>query len=74
MQDFLQLCANSTELAEDCIDISNPCPKGWSFDEEALQCQKKDVKGFGVITSGYKATCGVGFIWVEWRQVCVRKN
>ena len=30
--------------------------------------------GEGIVPSAYKQTCHQGFLWVQWKRKCVRKN
>ena len=37
-------------------------------------CTTTNILSSGVSMSGYKQTCHPHFIWVDWRQKCLRKN
>jgi len=43
-------------------------------EEESEDPDNKCCKKTGVVPSTYKQTCQDGFLWVEWKRVCVRKN
>jgi len=52
-----------------CIHGFKCFPEAESEDPDNKCCKKT-----GVVPSTYKQTCNVGFLWVEWKKVCVRKN
>ncbi len=37
-------------------------------------CVLPEILSSGVSMSGYKQVCRPQFIWVDWRQKCLRKN
>ena len=37
-------------------------------------CVLPEILSSGVSMSGYKQVCRPHFIWVDWRQKCLRKN
>ena len=42
--------------------------------EADCSCLVTSVLSAGVVMSGYKEQCHANYVWVDWRQKCLRRN
>ena len=43
-------------------------------EEADCSCLVTSVLSAGVVMSGYKEQCHANYVWVDWRQKCLRRN
>ncbi len=43
-------------------------------DQDQAACVERKVDSAGIAPGVYKSLCSPGYLWVEWKKKCLRKN
>ena len=77
---WLMNCAGLVLLEEiicsedDAACLSLLCPATMKYDAAAARCEQAGgVAALGVV-GNIKQMCREGFVWVEWKERCLRQN
>ena len=77
---FVIYCAGLVLLEEiicsedDAACLSLLCPATMKYDAAAARCEQEGgVAALGVV-GNIKQMCREGFVWVEWKERCLRQN